>query len=78
VLGRIAASLFNRPVRISRSEEEAALGAALLAARACKKSFNIKKALAGIGAEKTHRPVPKETVVYRKLYAQYKTWINKT
>lgn len=74
-LGRIAASLFNRPVRISRSEEEAALGAALLAARAGEKSFDIKEALAGIGAERTYLPVPAETVVYRKLYAQYKTWI---
>lgn len=74
-LGRIAASLFSRPVRISRSEEEAALGSALLAARAGEKSFNIKEALAGIGAEKTYLPVPEETVVYRKLYAQYKTGI---
>jgi L-ribulokinase len=74
---QIYADITGRPMKISRSEQTPALGAALFAAVAAGESRGghgsvaaAQKSMVGIGNE--YRPVAENREVYRRLYALYR------
>ena len=74
-LMQIYADVFNRPMKISRSDQTCALGAALCAAVAAGAFPNIataQKVLCGLRPTVYH-PQPAAVTVYRELYALYRT-----
>jgi L-ribulokinase len=77
LLMQIYADITGRPMRVSRSEQTPALGAAIFGAIAAGKEVSgfsdiqeAQKAMAGI--KKTYEPDPSNHSVYKKLYALYK------
>ena len=74
-LMQIYADVLNRPMKISRSDQTCALGAALCAAVAAGAFPNIataQKVLCGLRPTVYH-PQPAAVTVYRELYALYRT-----
>ena len=74
-LMQIYADVLNRPMKISRSDQTCALGAALCAAVAAGTFPNIasaQKVLCGLRPTVYH-PQPAAVAVYRELYALYRT-----
>ena len=72
---QIYADVTGRPMKVSRSAQTCALGAAIagaVAARVHKDFALAQKAMTGLKA-KVYRPDPKAHAVYRELYALYKT-----
>ena len=77
LLMQIYADITNRPMKVSRSEQTPALGAAIFAAVAAgtnKGGYdNVENAQASMtGIKKTYEPIPENTAVYRKIYKLYK------
>jgi L-ribulokinase len=75
---QIYADVTGRPMKISRSAQTCALGAAITGAvvsGAHKDFASAEKAMTGLKA-KIYRPDPKAHEVYRELYALYKTLHN--
>lgn len=72
---QIYADVTGRPMKISRSAQTCALGAAIAGAVAGKAHKNFaaaQKAMTGL-KPKVYKPNPKAHAVYRELYALYKT-----
>lgn len=77
LLMQIYADVTNRPMKVSRSEQTPALGAAIFAAVSAGKNVsgfeNIDQAKAAMtGVDKTYNPIEKNHEVYKELYAIYK------
>jgi len=76
-LMQIYADITNRPMKVSKSEQTPALGAAIFGAIAAGKEVsgfsNIREAQNAItGIKETFEPNPSNHLVYKKLYALYK------
>ena len=72
---QIYADVLNRPMKISRSDQTCALGAALCAAVAAGAFPDIasaQKTLCGLRPT-IYQPQPAAVAVYRELYALYRT-----
>jgi L-ribulokinase len=77
LLMQIYADVTGRPMRISRSEQTPALGAAIFAAVAAGKEASGFESIAQAqsamtGVNKTYQPIPKNHEIYKKLYSIYK------
>ncbi|MBL9179746.1 MAG: ribulokinase [Verrucomicrobiaceae bacterium] len=71
-LMQIYADVLNRPMKVSRSEQTCALGAAILgAAAAGAGSWQELQAKVTAVREKVYHPVPENATVYRELHALY-------
>lgn len=70
------ADVLNRPIKIARSEQTCALGAAMFAATAAGVYETVSEAMArmGSGFDATYHPNPERAAVYDQLYAQYCSW----
>lgn len=72
-LMQIYADVLNRPMKVSRSEQTCALGAAILgAAAAGAGSWQELQAKVTAVREKVYHPVPENAAVYRELHALYR------
>ena len=72
---QIYADVTGRPMKVSRSAQTCALGAAIagaVVAGAHKDFASAQKAMTGL-KPKIYQPNPKAHAVYRELYALYKT-----
>jgi L-ribulokinase len=70
---QVTADVLNMPIKVARSEQTVALGAAMFAAVVAglyKDIPSAQKAM-GSGFEKTYRPIPKNAQVYDALYRKY-------
>lgn len=67
------ADVHNRPIKVARSEQTCALGAAMFAAVAGGEYATVEEAIAGMesGFEREYRPDPARAAVYDRLYARY-------
>lgn len=67
------ADVLNRPIKIARSEQAPALGAAMYAAVAAGVYPNVASAMQvmGNGFDKIYHPIPTNAALYEKLYAEY-------
>jgi L-ribulokinase len=67
------ADVLNMPIRVARSEQVVALGAAMFAAVVGGLYPNVEAAQKGMGQgfEKEYRPIPENVSVYAKLYGKY-------
>jgi L-ribulokinase len=77
LLMQIYADITGRPMKISRSDQTPALGAALFAAVAAGKDHggydNVAEAQKVMtGVSKTYRPIPRHHEIYKHLYALYR------
>lgn len=77
LLMQIYADVTNRPMKVSRSEQTPALGAAIFAAVAAGKEAggydDINRAQSVMtGVDKTYEPIPENHKVYKELYKLYK------
>lgn len=70
---QILADVLDRPIKIARSEQTCALGAAMFAATAAGIYDTVSQAMQAMGAgfNATYDPDPIQVEKYRKLYAQY-------
>jgi len=71
---QVMANVMNMPIRIHKSEQTCAAGAAMFAATAAGIYDKVEDAMAamGQGFEKTYYPEKKKTGYYKKRYKQYK------
>lgn len=70
---QIHADIFNMPIRIARSEQACALGAAMSAAVVAgiyPSLFDAQQAM-GSGFEHEYHPIPENVALYEKLYQRY-------
>lgn len=67
------ADVLNRPIKIARSEQAPALGAAMYAAVAAGVYPDVASAIQvmGNGFDKIYHPIPANAVLYEKLYTEY-------
>ncbi len=67
------ADVLNRPIKIAKSEQTCALGAAMFAAIAAGIFENIPTAMKKMGAgfDKIYQPNKKQVAIYEKMYAEY-------
>jgi L-ribulokinase len=77
MLMQIYADVTNRPMKISRSEQTPALGAAIFGAVSAGKEIsgydNLEKAQKSMtGISKTYLPINENHLIYRKLYSLYR------
>ena len=70
---QMMSDVLNMPIRIVKSDQTCALGAAMFAATAAGVFPNVQKAVdsMGSGFEKTYKPDPKMVDLYRKKYERY-------
>jgi len=70
---QVIADVFNRPIKIAKSEQACALGAAMFAAVAAGVYPNVDEAqkAMGSGFEATYEPINKNVQEYEKLYTKY-------
>jgi len=70
---QIMANVLNRPIKIARSEQTCALGAAMFAATAAGIYKDIPSAMnkMGAGFDQEFQPDPKQAAIYDKIYADY-------
>ncbi|MCB9314931.1 MAG: ribulokinase [Lewinellaceae bacterium] len=70
------ADVLNRPIKIARSEQTCALGAAMFAATAAGVYETVSEAMSrmGSGFDATYYPDAERATVYDRLYAQYCRW----
>lgn len=66
-------NVLNMPIRIVKSEQTCALGAAMFAATAAGYFSNVEKAMEAMGSGfgKTFHPEPDRIDLYRKKYERY-------
>ncbi|KPK86699.1 MAG: ribulokinase [Bacteroides sp. SM23_62_1] len=70
---QVLADVLNRPIKVARSEQTVALGAAMFATTAAgiyKKVEDAQKAM-GSGFDKTYHPNPDRVRIYQELYDSY-------
>jgi L-ribulokinase len=70
---QVMADILNMPIKVARSEQTPALGAAMLAATAAgiyQSAENAQKSM-GNGFDMEYKPVPSNAKAYQKLYEQY-------
>ncbi len=73
LLMQIYADITNRPMKVSRSEQTPALGAALFGAVSAGEYEDVESAqIAMTGTDKVYNPIPENHEVYKKIYALYK------
>jgi len=67
------ADVLNRPIRIARSEQACALGAAMFAATAAGLYDSVSGAMAqmGSGFDAEYHPDPERAAIYEEIYQQY-------
>ncbi len=67
------ADVLDRPIKVARSEQTCALGAAMFAATAAGLFPDVEKAKSKIGSgfDRTYDPMPAQVELYRDLYKQY-------
>ncbi len=70
---QIMADVLNRPIKIARSEQTCALGAAMFAATAAKVYPNVSEAMDNMGAgfDRTYIPTKKNVEIYDRIYTTY-------
>jgi L-ribulokinase len=70
---QMMADVMNMPIRIHKSEQTCALGAAMFAATAAGLYDKVEQAMEamGQGFDAEYYPDPKRTAVYARRYAQY-------
>ena len=70
------ADVLNRPIKIARSEQTCALGAAMFAATAAGVYSTVSEAMhqMGQGFDKTYLPDPERAALYADIYRQYCKW----
>jgi L-ribulokinase len=73
-LMQIYADVLNRPIKVARSEQTCALGAAIFAATAAGAGQvgELQARMTGY-RDKVYHPVPENVAVYEELYALYRT-----
>jgi L-ribulokinase len=71
---QMMADVMNMPIRIHKSEQTCALGAAMFAATAAGLYSNVSNAMQAMGSgfEKTYEPNPAKAEFYKKRYEKYK------
>ncbi|MDN5216699.1 ribulokinase [Fulvivirgaceae bacterium BMA12] len=69
------ADVLNKPIKVARSEQTCALGAAMFAATIAgiHPSVEVAKEQMGAGFEQTYQPQPENVEKYNTLYQRYKT-----
>lgn len=73
MLMQIYADITNRPMKVSRSEQTPALGAAIFGAVAAGEFPDVESAQKQMtGTEKTYTPIPQNHEIYKELYLLYK------
>ena len=72
------ADVLNQPIKIAKSEQTCALGAAMFAATAAEVYPTVSKAMKKMGAgfDKIYQPNPKQVVIYETLYREYSAFGN--
>ncbi|HEX5651777.1 MAG TPA: ribulokinase, partial [Chitinophagaceae bacterium] len=72
---QVMADIMNMPIRIHKSEQTCAAGAAMFAATAAGIYSSVKEAMKamGQGFEKTYSPNPERVAYYSKRYVQYRS-----
>ena len=72
---QVMANVLNRPIKVARSEQTCALGAAMFAATAAGVYPNVSDAMhmMGSGFDTEYLPDPDMVETYDVLYAQYVT-----
>lgn len=70
---QIMADVLNQPIKIAKSEQTCALGAAMFAATAAGIYDDISKAMEKMGAgfDKVYKPNPEKVAIYESLYQTY-------
>ncbi len=73
---QVMANVLNRPIRIARSEQTCALGAAMFAATAAGTHDSVSSAMSnmGQGFDAEYLPEPEQAAAYDELYAKYQRW----
>jgi len=71
---QIYADIIGKPMKVSQSEQTCALGAAIFGATAAGAGTwqDLQSKVTAI-REKVYHPIPENVVVYRELYALYRT-----
>ncbi len=73
LLMQIYADITGRPMKVSRSEQTPALGAAIFGAVAAGIYDSVESAQKAMtGVDKVYEPIPENQEIYKKLYALYK------
>lgn len=73
MLMQIYADITNRPMKVSRSEQTPALGAAIFGAVAAGEFSNVEEAQKQMtGTNKTYEPIAENHITYSRLYKLYK------
>ncbi|MCB0744901.1 MAG: ribulokinase, partial [Ignavibacteriae bacterium] len=73
MLMQIYADITNRPMKVSRSEQTPALGAAIFGAVAAGEFTDVEIAQKQMtGTNKTYNPIPENHKIYKELYNLYK------
>lgn len=72
---QVMASIMNKPLRIHKSEQTCALGAAMFAATASGVYPRVEEAMSamGQGFDMIYEPEPSQVAIYAKRYQKYKT-----
>ncbi|MFK7982066.1 MAG: ribulokinase [Saprospiraceae bacterium] len=72
------ADVLNQPIKIAKSEQTCALGAAMFAATAAGVYPTVSKAMKKMGAgfDKIYQPSPKQVAIYEAIYKQYSEFGN--
>ncbi|MEK6480710.1 ribulokinase [Catalinimonas sp. 4WD22] len=70
---QIMADVMNMPIKIAKSEQTCALGAAMFAATAAGAYEHVEGAIAGMGSgfDAEYHPNPEQSKLYEELYEQY-------
>lgn len=70
---QILSDVLNRPIKVARSEQTCALGAAMFAATVAGIYSNVSDAMKAMGAgfEKEYLPNPEHAKIYAQLYQDY-------
>lgn len=70
---QIVSDVMNMPIKVARSEQACALGAAMAAAVAAGAHANIREAQEkmGSGIETEYQPIPENAAIYQRIYENY-------
>ncbi|HOB08191.1 MAG: ribulokinase [Limnochordia bacterium] len=70
---QVTADVFDMPIKVARSDQACALGAAMFAAAAAKVYPDVQTAQVHMGTEfsETYRPRPEQAAKYREIYHKY-------
>jgi L-ribulokinase len=75
---QLCADVLNMPIKVAKSEQACALGAAMFAATAAGVYKNVETAMAAMnsGFDAVYQPIPANAAVYEKYYARYLAYAN--